>query len=328
MNGSSNITVQAGSFTSAPVTIIINPTTGVLGNIVFTSNGTFAQNYIDAVYAVTGTSPGGYTVNPTCSFYMNAGSQTAGAKRDCGIILAPTPTTMASSWLCYGTYTAPSTVSPNGWVSVPLSGCGVLPPSTGYLVATITNDTAAPPKGSWNCGTTGGACTGSAPTVGNGTFAQRQMSATYGIYSGLGTSTTAGGPYQPSQYVTLNSSIPTLVGGYLANAGPTTTLAVGGSVPFFAFCQYSDSSVTNCFPGTDIYGNTVTAFVSSNSAVLTVNNIGAANPGLATGISPGFASVIATISGGPAVTSPWVMTVSGTPLPFPPISPSALLPSH
>ncbi len=62
---------------------------------------------------------------------------------------------------------------------------------------------------------------------------------------------------------------------------------------------------TNCST-TDIHGNAVTAWTSSNSDVLTVNS-----SGLASGVSIGTATINATITGGIVGTPPFVVTVSG-----------------
>ena len=114
---------------------------------------------------------------------------------------APTPTTQSSSWLCHATYTNPSSHGAGAWITVSLSGCGTLPAGTAYWIATDSNDTHAGfPYGFWNCG---GSCNGSAPTVGTGTYGYRYISATYGQYTGMGTSMLAGGNEQASQFVSL-----------------------------------------------------------------------------------------------------------------------------
>jgi hypothetical protein len=137
----------------------------------------------------------------SCSFFQPTGTITSGAKIDCGVIPAPTPTTQSSSWLCHGTYTNPSSQGAGAWITVSLAGCGTLPAGTAYWVATDSNDThPAFPYGFWNCGSS---CNGSAPTVGTGTYGYRYIIATYGQYTGMGTSMLAGGNEQAAQFVSL-----------------------------------------------------------------------------------------------------------------------------
>jgi hypothetical protein len=97
----------------------------------------------------------------------------------------------------------------------------------------------------------------------------------------------------------------TLTSAYVSNPGPVTAMNTGGALQVYAYCKYSDGTTTNCST-TDIHGNSVTAWSSSNSAVLTVNS-----SGLASGISIGTATINATITGGVSGTPPFVVTVSG-----------------
>jgi Chitobiase/beta-hexosaminidase C-terminal domain len=150
-----------------------------LGNNAYSTVGTDTANYLNSVYAVTGNDSGGCTVT-SCSFYEPTGTVTPGAKVDCGLIAAPSPTTQASSWLCHATYTNPTSSAPGGWITVPLTGCGTLPPNTAYWIGTDSNDTLSFPYGFWNCGSS---CNGSAPTVGNGTYYHHYISVPYGTYT-------------------------------------------------------------------------------------------------------------------------------------------------
>ncbi len=134
-----NAIAVASGLTASPVataTYTFNP---YLGDNDYSSPGTDYANYINATYAVTGNDSGGYTVT-SCSFYQPSGTVTAGAKMDCGLILAPTPTTKSSSWLCHAAYTNPGPSGAGGWITVALSGSGHFPgvPRTGSLpTATI-----------------------------------------------------------------------------------------------------------------------------------------------------------------------------------------------
>jgi hypothetical protein len=173
-----------------------------LGTNAYSTAGTDSANYINATYAVTGSNADGYTVS-SCGFYQPTGTVTQGAKIDCGLILAPTPGTKSSSWLCHATYTNPSSHGAGAWITVTLSGCGTLPASTAYWIATDSNDThPAFPYGFWNCGSS---CNGSAPAVGAGTYGYRYISAAYGQYTGMSTSMLAGGKVQASQFVSVTA---------------------------------------------------------------------------------------------------------------------------
>jgi hypothetical protein len=195
-----NALAIAPGYANSPVasaTYTFNP---YLGDNTYSTAGTDYANFINATYAATGNSFNGYTVS-SCSFFQPTGTVTQGAKIDCGLILAPTPTTKSSSWLCHATFTNPSNSGAGAWITVSLSGCGTLPAGTAYWVATDSNDThPAFPYGFWNCG---GSCNGSAPTVGTGTYPYRFIQATYGVYTGMSSAMTASPGIQASQYVGL-----------------------------------------------------------------------------------------------------------------------------
>jgi hypothetical protein len=136
--------------------------TPYLGDNAYSTAGTDYANFINATYAVTGNAFNGYTVS-SCSFYQPTGTVTRGANIDCGLILAPTPTTKSLSWLCHATYSNPGTSGVSGWITIPLSGCGTLPAGTAYWIATDSNDPISGfPYGFSKCGST---CNGAAPTV-------------------------------------------------------------------------------------------------------------------------------------------------------------------
>ena len=159
-------------------------------------NDATSANYFNDVYAVTGSSSGGYTVNAG-TVCIAPGTVTQGKQTDIGINTAPTATTEGATALCHATYTNTSSTSP-GCVTVPLSGCGTLSPNTPYWLWTITND---PIQGSplyfSNCG---GTCNGSAPTsAGVGTYGGFYLHGTYGTYTGMSSAFTGGpSPAQPS----------------------------------------------------------------------------------------------------------------------------------
>ncbi len=159
-------------------------------------NDATSANYFNDVYAITGSSSGGYTVNAG-TVCIAPGTVTNGAKTDIGINTAPSSTTEGATALCHATYTNTSATSP-GCVTVPLTGCGTLSPNTPYWLWTITND---PIQGSplyfSNCG---GTCNGGAPTsAGVGTYGGYYLHGTYGTYTGMSPAFTGGpSPAQPT----------------------------------------------------------------------------------------------------------------------------------
>ncbi len=184
-----NAIALAPGYTSSPMSTATYSFNPYLGNTAYSTAAGDSANYINATYAVTGNDSGGYQVG-SCSFYQPTGTVTAGANIDCGLIRAPSPTTQASSWLCHATYTNPTSNGVGGWITVALSGCGTLTPSTAYWIATDNNDPHVGfPYGFWNCG---GTCNGPVPTVGNGTHFYSYIAATYGVYTGMATAMNSG----------------------------------------------------------------------------------------------------------------------------------------
>lgn len=327
--GVSNITVSAGSFTSPatgpgsfPVTVTAIPSTSICGNNQVTLGLPAAgmqtfPNFFNSVYCVTGTSASGYTAATGAIFLPSGAGQQLGALWDLVVIPATSGTAQAATAICKGTYTVTSTTGPGAFVSFPLgqlispaTACH-LSPSTAYWIGTVTNTSPGPvPEGFWSCGaTTTGQCTGSLPSLGNGTYPYRFVSNVYGSYTNMTTTLSAATAFQPSSYVTLTTPAPTLTGGFL-NTTPTSNvheISVGQTAQFIAFCSYSDSTVNQCFPTPDQYGNTVISWSSSNMAVLTVGATGSNNPGLAIGISGGIATVIPTLTGNVSAAT-WAMT--------------------
>ena len=224
-----------------------------LGDSSYSHSGTDYANFINATYTVAGSDSGGYSVS-SCSFYQPGGTVTAGAKMDCGLILAPTPTTKSSSWLCHATYTNPGPSVAGGWITLSLSGCGTLSPRTAYWVATDSNDPIAGfPYGFSSCG---GPCNGPAPTVGSGTYPYRYAAATYGQYTGLGTSMTATTDgYQASQFVTLGLNAP------FQTATPIFSIAEG------TYSTAQRVSISDATPGAVTYFTTDGSTPTTSSPV-------------------------------------------------------------
>ena len=105
----------------------------------------------------------------------------------------------------------------------------------------------------------------------------------------------------------------TLSNVYLGTPGSANTMLIGGTLQFSANCVYSDGSTTSC-SNPDTHGNQVTAWSSSNTAVVTVNS-----GGLATAVAAGTANIQATVTGG-KVSSVWTLTVSASPVTFSSVS--------
>jgi hypothetical protein len=300
VNGTGNVTgVAAGSTNlSASVT----PAPGQLGTNLYTTAGHTASGYINYTYAVTGTA----TFTPTtCSIYMS-GAQTVGAFWDCLLVLAPTPTTQASSPICTARYTITSSTGPGANVTFPITGCGTIPPNTAVWVGSTTNQPGTPAQGFNNCG---GSCAGGIPTQGSGTYPYYFVPNTFGTYTGMTTQLLAGGAVQTSQYVTVtappvtsanlpltvNAAPPTLMSAYLTASG--SSLVVPNTLQMAAECQYSSGPDHDCTVA-DIYGDKVTSWASSDVTKATVSP-----SGLVTAVAAGNPGVTAVINGGPSSSS-------------------------
>jgi len=293
------VTGVAAGGTSLSATVGAPFSTG-LGNSIFDVAEPNMANYINATYAVPPS--GGGTVN-SCSVYIPAAAQTNGALVDCGLLPALTPTTSATSWLCHATYTNVATTGPGAFITLPLTGCGMI--TSPVWVASDTN-AATSSLGYWNCG---GSCGTTVPTSGNGTYTAFFKAATYGTYTGLSSAMTAGGNLELSAYVnftpaggvtsnavalTVTAAPPTLMSAYLTTPGNVNTLTVGATLQFAARCVYSDSSTTDCTVA-DIHGNAVTVWTTSDATKATIGAVGSANPGLVTARAAGTASISATV---------------------------------
>ena len=310
VNGTGNVTgVAAGSTNlSASVT----PAPGQLGTNLYTTAGHTANGYINYTYAVTGTA----TFTPTtCSIYMS-GAQTVGDFWDCLLVLAPTPTTQASSPICTARYTITSSTGPGANVSFPITGCGTIPPNTAVWVGSTTNQPGTPAQGFNNCG---GSCAGGVPTQGSGTYPYYYVPNTFGTYTGMTTQLIAGGATQTSQYVTVtappvtsanlpltvNAAPPTLVSAYLTASG--NSLVVPNTLQMAAKCHYSSGADQDCTVA-DIYGDAVTSWASSDVTKATVNT-----SGLVTAVAAGTPGITAVINGGPSSTS-YSITITNPPV--------------
>jgi hypothetical protein len=108
--------------------------------------------------------------------------------------------------------------------------------------------------------------------------------------------------------LTVTTATPTLVSAYLTTPGSVNTMTVGGTLQFSAFCHYSSGPDLNCTVA-DIYGDAVTVWSSSNTALATVGAVGSANPGLVRAVAGGAPTIQATI--GSTVTPAFGLTLSG-----------------
>jgi uncharacterized protein YjdB len=79
-----------------------------------------------------------------------------------------------------------------------------------------------------------------------------------------------------------------------------------------AKCHYTSGPDQDCTV-TDIYGDAVSAWLSSDPTKATVNNVGASNPGLVTAVAAGTPSITATIGTG-TTSSAYPITVNNPPV--------------
>jgi trimeric autotransporter adhesin len=121
----------------------------------------------------------------------------------------------------------------------------------------------------------------------------------------------AGITSSPALTLSVTAAPPTLQGGYLGTPGGANTMTVGGTLQFSAYCQYSNSTTTNCSVA-DIYGNAVTQWLSSNTSEVTVGAVGSANPGLATAVAAGSPNIQAYV--GSVHLNEWVLYISNPPV--------------
>lgn len=314
VTGTATVTCQTFS-----LAVTAAPATNILGNNQQTITGSTHPNFADSTYAVTGSFT---STVASCSINLE-GSHTAGALWDC-ILTLGTATTQNAASLCHATYTAVGTAADAGWHTLPITGCGTLVANQGYWVGRNTNEAGATSIGTWDCANGATGCAGAAPTVANGTYPYRSVSATYGVYTGVGTTmspTTAPGGtgYQQAQYVTLTTPTPTLVGAFLLTAGNVQSLAIGQTAQFAVAAAYSDGTNFLASPSADLYGDVVTSYTSSAPSVMTIGAVGSAHPGVATAISVGTATMTAVVSS-TKTSTPYVMTVTVTPTPLPPLT--------
>jgi hypothetical protein len=123
------------------------------------------------------------------------------------------------------------------------------------------------------------------------------------------TAVVAGLTSSPALTLTVTAAPPTLLDGYLGTPGSVNTMVVGGTLQFSAFCQYNTSPITttNCTVA-DIYGNAVTSWTSSNTAAVTIGQVGSAHPGLATAVGVGTPYIKAYV--GSVALNQWDLTVT------------------
>jgi uncharacterized protein YjdB len=117
----------------------------------------------------------------------------------------------------------------------------------------------------------------------------------------------AGITSSPLLTLSVTAAPPTLTGGYLGTPGSANTMTVGGTLQFSAYCQYSNSTTTNCSVA-DIYGNAVKQWLSSNTSEVTVGAVGSAHPGLATAVGAGSPNIQAYV--GAVHLNEWVLYIS------------------
>ena len=135
---------------------------------------------------------------------------------------------------------------------------------------------------------------------------------TSGLATGVAVGTanltaTVAGLTSPELSLTVTSTH-TLTGAYLSTPGNANTLDPGSTLQFSALCTYSNGATQDCTV-TDLYGDAVSRWVSSQPSVMSIGNVGTSTPGLATAITAGSANAQATIDGS-LMSNPWTVTVS------------------
>lgn len=309
--------VAAGS-TNLRATVIPAPTQ--LGTSLQNVSGFTANGAINEIYGVTGTSAGNYTPG-NCHIILPANTWAAGKLWTCLLALG-TPTTQNASALCSNSYTTTGTSWPGGDLIISMASCPALTPNQGYWVGSTTNQTTANPvQGFSNCNSS---CSGPPPVFGSGTYAYRYVINTFGNYTNLPTTLSASaGTQQVSQYIELTTTpvisanlpldvtmpAPSLVSSYLT-AG-SSSMTVGTTLQMAAKCHYTSGPDQDCTVA-DIYGDAVSAWLSSDATKATVNNVGTSNPGLVTAVAAGTASITARI--GSVTSSAYAITISNPPV--------------
>jgi trimeric autotransporter adhesin len=129
-----------------------------------------------------------------------------------------------------------------------------------------------------------------------------------GVAIGSGNLTAVAGGLTSAALTLQTVSQKTLSGVTLGNTGSVHSIPIGGTIQFHAYCAYSNASTQDCSV-TDIYGDVVTAWGSSNTAVMSMQNVGGASPGLATGLTAGSANATAVVNGVTNAT-PYAVTVT------------------
>ena len=154
---------------------------------------------------------------------------------------------------------------------------------------------------------------GNAPSSWSSTASTIATVSTSGLVTGVAAGSTnltavvAGITSSPALTLSVTAAPPTLTGGYLGTPGSVNTMVVGGTLQFSAYCTYSNSTTTNCTV-TDMYGNAVTSWTSSNTASVTIGAVGSANPGLATAVGTGTPYMKAYV--GSVGLNQWDLTVT------------------
>ncbi|MGB8534814.1 MAG: hypothetical protein WCD57_00250 [Acidobacteriaceae bacterium] len=296
--------VAAGS-TSLTGSVIPSPS--MLGTSLENVTGGTNNGAINEIYGVTGSSASGYTPG-NCHITIPATTNWQSGKLWTCLLVLGTPTTQNASALCSNSYTTTGTSWPGGDIVISMASCPALPPDQGYWVGSTTSQTqASPTQGFSNCNSS---CSGGAPLVGSGTYPYRYVGNPFGSYTNLPTTLSLSGSpgQQVSQYIdltttavtsgnlplTVNAPPPTLISAYITGA---SSLVVPNTAQMAAKCHYTSGPDQDCTVA-DIYGDAVSSWSSSDPTKATVENVGAASPGLVTSVSAGTPSITAVISTG------------------------------
>ncbi len=302
INGASGVTLKSAHL-SAPGsanTLAVGATLQFTAVCVYSDQSTTECNNTD----IHGNSVTGWSSsNPAAATISSSGLATGAAAGSTNIQATIAGNTLSSPWGLTVTNSTPSltsiAVSLGGSAAVTVGSTLQLTANCTYSNGTTTNCTTVD-----QYGTAVSSWTSSAPTVAtvNAGGLVTGVAAGSANFSASAEGVNTGHPV----VVTVASAPLQLTGAYLSAPGSPSALAVGQTLQFAAFCQYSNGATTNCTQP-DIYGNGVTRWASTATGVVTVGAAGSSTAGLATGAATGSAQVQAIV--GSVYSKPWFLTI-------------------
>ncbi len=293
--------ISPGSTTcSAAVTVTLSDS-GTNHSIFYTTNGT-TPTISSTLYTGAFSVACGSTVKAIGQWGTGANALTWPANQ------GYTPSAVVSA-----TYTSGTTPTLSGITLATTGGITQLPAGkTNQIIATCDYTS---PTTTTNCTTT--------DAYGNvaGTWTSSNTAAATISTGGLVTGVAAGSTNitakvstftSPNLPLTIIPGPPSLTSVYLnpTNNSNANTLYQYQTLQFSAYCVYSNGQTILCSnPGNDPYGDVVSAWSSTNTAVMTVGAFGTAASGIVTAVAAGTANVQAVVNG-TLYSNYWGITVS------------------